>query len=244
MRVAKLVSKIIQSYLAETQQDQKDNASDSDDQLDLSSMLKQYKSNIKFVQKEISEPRIKVSSLIEKASGADAKSESSIQHLVQLRKLVSLENLILNLCLVSLVPQGAQDQKLVVETLEDIEEVKACYQDLGLIMVSENSNKKRKESADKKEAQLEAESNLMDFLISMLTKPQSFLREVANTCFQHFSTSCIDGNSLERLLAIVATPNKEAGVFMDGEQAEGEESDQEIGDLEEIGGEDFSEESD
>ena len=61
---------------------------------------------------------------------------------------------------------------------------------------------------------------LVDFLTSMLTKPQSFLREVANTCFKHFSPSFLDEDSLTRLLAIISTPNEAAGDFMDGEAEE------------------------
>lgn len=81
----------------------------------------------------------------------------------------------------------------------------------------------------------------MDFLISMLTKPQSFLREVANTCFQHFSTNCLDDNGLERLLAIVATPNNEAGNFMDGEHQNGiDEDDGELAEIEGESSDDYS----
>ena len=52
--------------------------------------------------------------------------------------------------MVSLSPQGVQDQRIVVETLEDIEELKGCYGDLGLTTVSENptSKKQRKASSD------------------------------------------------------------------------------------------------
>jgi hypothetical protein len=96
-------------------------------------------------------------------------------------------------------------------------------------------------SAEAEGAQKEAESVLIDFLTSMLTKPQSFLREVANTCFKCFSATTLDQSGLERLLAIVATPNKEAGEFMDGEQA-GE--DEEDGEIEEIGTSEDEEDSD
>ena len=72
---------------------------------------------------------------------------------------------------------------------------------------------------------------LIDFLTSMLTKPQSFLREVANQCFKQFAL-CVDEQGLARLLGIVATPNQEAGEFMDGED-QGEE-DEEEGEGEEV----------
>ena len=52
--------------------------------------------------------------------------------LCQLRKLMSLENLMLTLCLVILVPEGKTDRTSFIETLEDLEELKECYQNLGL----------------------------------------------------------------------------------------------------------------
>ena len=55
----------------------------------------------------------------------------------------------------------------------------------------------------------------MDFLTSLLTKPQSFLRDVANYCFKQFCTESLDDDTLNRLLKIVSTKNQEAGEFMD-----------------------------
>jgi len=80
----------------------------------------------------------------------------------------------------------------------------------------------------------------MDLLTSMLAQPQSFLRESANNCFKHFCTTCLDNDSLARLLGIVSTPNQEADAFMNGEDAE--KDDDEEGDEEE--GEEISEGSD
>lgn len=81
----------------------------------------------------------------------------------------------------------------------------------------------------------------MDLLTSMLAQPQSFLRESANNCFKHFCTTCLDNDSLSRLLGIVSTPNQEADAFMNGEDA-GKEDDDEEGDEED--GEEISEGSD
>ncbi len=63
----------------------------------------------------------------------------------------------------------------------------------------------------------------MDFLTSMLTKPQAFLREVANHCFKNFCVKSLDSDSLVRLLTIVSTPNLQAGEFMQGGQENMEE---------------------
>lgn len=71
-----------------------------------------------------------------------------------------------------------------METLEDIEELKECYSNLGLQKVKENTHKKAKRNSEDETNKKEAQSVLIDFLTSMLTKPQSFLREVANSCFK------------------------------------------------------------
>ena len=68
----------------------------------------------------------------------------------------------------------------------------------------------------------------------MLTKPQTFLRDVANQCFSQFCTEKIPAESLERLLQIVSTPNKQAGEFMMGEAEEKEAAEEDEGDAEEI----------
>ena len=64
---------------------------------------------------------------------------------------------------------------------------------------------------------------LVDFLTSMLTKPQAFLREVANLCFKNFCVQALNSDDLSRLLTIVSTPNHEAGEFMEGAKDEDED---------------------
>jgi hypothetical protein len=59
---------------------------------------------------------------------------------------------------------------------------------------------------------------LVDFLTSLLAKPQSYLREVANMCFKNFCVDAIEHTNLARLLEIISAPNKEAGDFMEGPQ--------------------------
>ena len=154
-----------------------------------------------------------------------------------LRKLITLENLFLNLSLISLTPEGTQDRKVVVETLEDIEELKECFVNLGLDKVP--SLKKAKTGADFDEAK----SILIDFLTSMLAKPQSFLRDVANNCFKQFAPEFLDEEALGRLITIVATPNQEADGFMHGEAEDESSSDLESG-SEVMAGEESSDLSD
>mgnify|MGYP006117906155 CR=1 FL=1 len=65
----------------------------------------------------------------------------------------------------------------------------------------------------------------------MLTKPQSFLREVANTCFKFFCVDCVNDANLMSLLTIVSTANAEADDIMDadgkGQEDDGEEEGEE-----------------
>ena len=139
-----------------------------------------------------------------------------------------------------LVPQALNDQNTVVETLEDIEELKECFSNLGIDRIQ--TNKKAKKTEEEEPAAKEAQSVLIDFLTSMLTKPQSFLREVANTCFKHFCVQCVDESNLWRLLGIVGTANKEADDFMIGD--EGPENDEEeYGEEDELEDEGSSEDS-
>ena len=64
-------------------------------------------------------------------------------------------------------------------------------------------------------------------------------------CFKHFCVDCVDDSNIARLLAIVGTPDKEAGEFMDGAQDAGaEEEDPEDFEEEDEPDEDSSEDSD
>ena len=82
---------------------------------------------------------------------------------------------------------------------------------------------------------------MTDFLISLLTKPQSFLRDIANFTFKQFCTE-VSSKALANLIDIVQTPNVDANKML---FAEGDDNDEEgvaSGDDEEGGSE--SEESD
>ena len=67
-----------------------------------------------------------------------------------------MESLFLNLCLITLVPQITGDKQVVIETLEDIEELKECYTNLGIDKVPESSAKKAKKSSEDMSAKKEA----------------------------------------------------------------------------------------
>jgi hypothetical protein len=82
------------------------------------------------------------------------------------------------------------------------------------IGVVSSSSKVKKLNEEQKKEQDEAKGVLIDLLTSMLAKPQSFLREVANTCFKFFCVDCINESNLMSLLNIVSTANAEAGDIM------------------------------
>ena len=135
MRINKLVNKVV-SETAEGQPVE-------NDKLDMSSMSKIHKKNIKFAEKTIEAMRIEVE---EKLAATEDKEMTMKLRDIQ-RKLVAFEYLFLNINLLVLVPNT--DQKIVTETLEDIEELKECFNNLGL---SSSPNKKRKNSENTSEA--------------------------------------------------------------------------------------------
>lgn len=234
MRVNKLVNQIVKDQ-AEQQEAEKEVV----DEIDMASLCKQHKKSIKFAQTNMESVREEISQKIEKLDSVKDK-EVLAKLTDQLRKLIAFESMFLNLNLLVLFPQKESEKKSLLNTLEDIEELKECFSNLGLTTVS-TSNKKQKKDNDDKAVQSEAKTVLMDLLTSMLAQPQSFLRESANNCFKHFCTTCLDNDSLSRLLGIVSTPNQEADAFMNGEDAEKETED---GDEDEEEGEEISEGSD
>uniref|UniRef100_A0A7S3FXQ0 Uncharacterized protein n=1 Tax=Strombidium rassoulzadegani TaxID=1082188 RepID=A0A7S3FXQ0_9SPIT len=175
-------------------------------------------------------------------STLDAKAQLE-QHLKlkhMLKQIQAFEQLFLNLALLLLVPSNLSVQsnsKLQTEiamVLEDLQELKELFPDLAISAeearkVAKSSSKKVKVceggAGDSKQQVMTA---LVDFLTSMLTKPHSFLREIANQCFKQFSSEDLPRASLERLLLIVSTPNNKAGEFMEGqEEAQAEEGEEE-----------------
>jgi len=75
----------------------------------------------------------------------DKDKEMIIKHKAQLRQLTAIETLFLNLTLLVLVPQALSDQSTVVETLEDIEELKECFSNLGIDKVQTGKKVKKTE---------------------------------------------------------------------------------------------------
>ena len=140
MRVNKLVNQIVKDQAE--QQEKVD-----DKEIDMSSLCKQHKKSIKFAQTNMESVREELSQKIEKLDSV--KDKEVLSKLTdQLRKLIAFESLFLNLNLLVLFPQNDTEKKQLLETLEDIEELKECFSNLGLSTVS-TSNKKQKKDDDK-----------------------------------------------------------------------------------------------
>lgn len=75
----------------------------------------------------------------------------------------------------------------------------------------------------------EALNVLFDFLIALLTKPQSFLRDVANFTFKQFCSE-ISPKALVNMIEIVHTPNVDANKMLFDEEDMDESSEEEESD--------------
>ena len=145
MRVNKLVNQIVKD-----QAEQQDTQKEITEEIDMASLCKQHKKSIKFAQSNMESVREEISKKIEKLDSVKDK-EMLAKLTDQLRKLIAFESMFLNINLLVLFPQKDSEKKQLLNTLEDIEELKECFQNLGLSTVS-TSNKKQKKGDDDKAA--------------------------------------------------------------------------------------------
>lgn len=98
--------------------------------MDLESLCKMQKKNIKYAEKNMQAVREEIEQAI--SGWDDSKNkEQIIKAKTQLRKLASFESLLLNINLLILIPQNLEtDQKNLIDTLEDIEELKQCFENM------------------------------------------------------------------------------------------------------------------
>ncbi len=131
------------------------------------------------------------------------------------------------------------------EIQDNIEELQICYLKLGLQNSGESTKRQKKDkkpSTPKTADYNEALSVLTDFLVGLLAKPQSFLRDVANFTFKQFCTE-VPAETLGNLLKIVLTPNVEAGIMLYGENDEDKKEEGDDGESDEDDSEDDDDES-
>lgn len=148
-RVNKLICKIVKEEAGQNEQkDGEDNEEEAE--IDIGSLCGLVKKNSKYVQKEITDYRLKVEELIKQ------KDESSDKQLVMRlkqhsRRLIALEMLFLTLCPLVLIPEARKDKQVISETLEELEELKECYGNLGMQDISSltSTKKAKKGESDK-----------------------------------------------------------------------------------------------
>lgn len=125
-RANKLIYKIVKE---EGEEGGDDNA--EEDQFDIAGLCKLHKRNTKFVEKEVTAARLAVSAKLSKLKDDDNK-EWVLRLKEQVRRLITMETLFLTLCPLVLIPQAGKDSELIASTLEELEELKECYSNLGL----------------------------------------------------------------------------------------------------------------
>ncbi|CDW85691.1 dna polymerase v-like [Stylonychia lemnae] len=159
----------------------------------------------KFIKEQVSSKRLQLQKQIKK------NDEASIKAKAQFKKLIAFEMLFQNLSLLVLIPG---EKQVADETKQDIEEMKVVFQKLKITEdTQQNGNKRHKKDSKIDTQQSEALQVLIDFLISLLTKQQSFLREIANFAFKQFCTQ-ITQASLMNMMEIITTPNIEANKML------------------------------
>jgi hypothetical protein len=177
-------------------------------------MTKKHTEVLEFIKENVSKHRQRAMKVSEDESKPE---EVRLREKVHYKRVLAFELLLNNLALLLMIPE------MFEEVCENIEEIQICFVKLGLANSEEAEGKRSKKkgttSTLNKEERDEALSVLTDFLISLLTKPQSFLRDVANFTFKQFCTE-VPAASLQNLLKIVQTPNIEANQMLFGEDDE------------------------
>lgn len=128
------------------------------------------------------------------------------------KKVVGLEILVYALALFS--PVTPEEAK------EDLTEIQLSYEKIDLNQeIKEAQSGKRMKIVEEDVGEKEqAYQILFDFLISLLTRQNSTLREITNFTFKAFCSEINEG-SLTNILSILNTPNSEANkILITGEE--------------------------
>lgn len=177
------------------------------------SIAKQHKKVLKFVKKEVTAKRV---ALFEQAE-SEKSDERKIKLTVEAKRALALEKMILCFALVMCLPEDVQQMS---DTLTQLEELMECFRHLHLGDVPGRKQPMKSEAAEERKEALRV---LFDFLISLLAKANSFLREIANYVFKQFCSE-LDEESLDQLLKVISTPNeKVAEMFEEGSDDYGSE---------------------
>lgn len=193
---------------------------------------------LKFVKETVTSARLAT----QKKVKASTSEEHKLREKQTFKRLLAFELLFNNLALLLLVPE------MLEEVEDNIEELKICFQKLDLTAENSGKRSKTKSAAAANPEKAEALEVLVDFLVSLLTKPQSFLRDIANFTFKQFCT-LVSPKALVNLVEIVQTPNADATKMLFDEDEiekddEEEDDDEEDDDDEDDDDDDDSEDSD
>lgn len=142
-------------------------------------LTKQHKRLLKWVNEHVSKVRNDL------ASEDKNTDERALRQEIGFKRTLAIEKLLLSLTLVMCLPltdqSSTEDLEQMSVAAQEIEELKECYENMHL----EQSGKTKKAKTENNESQA-AFKVLFDLLLSLLTKQQGFLREMANYVFKQF----------------------------------------------------------
>lgn len=145
-RVNKLICKIVKEETGQTQAKAGED-NDEEAEIDIGSLCGLVKKNSKYVKKEITDYRLKVDELIQqKEASSDKQAVMRLKE--HSRRLIALEMLFLTLCPLVLIPEARKDKQAISETLEELEELKECYGNLGMQDISSLTSTKKAKKGD------------------------------------------------------------------------------------------------
>ena len=159
---------------------------------------------------EIKKSRKKIYNKIGNIKDSDQEKKEKCKAVF--KKVVGLEILVYALALFS--PVTPEEAK------EDLTEIQLSYEKIDLNQeIKEAQSGKRMKIVEEDVGEKEqAYQILFDFLISLLTRQNSTLREITNFTFKAFCSE-INQGSLTNILSILNTPNSEANkILITGEE--------------------------
>lgn len=185
-------------------------------------LAKQHSRLLKWIHKNVSVVRSELISRSQKLAKKET-SEASLKVEVASKRALAVEKLLLSLTMVMCLPNQTETEanlENMSQMMQEVEELKECFGNLNLASALESGKKSKKSEAG--EDQKEAFKILFDLLLSMLTNPYSFLRDMANYVFKSFCTE-LDEETLKKMINIVSTSNAEAAAdFMEEAESDGE----------------------
>lgn len=198
-------------------------------------LTKQHKRLLKWVKENVSNVRSDL------ASEEKKTDEKALRKEIGFKRTLAIEKLLLSLLLVMCLPMNdessTEDLEQMSAAAQEIEELKECYENMNL-----DQSGKSKKAKTQDVGNPEAFRVLFDLLLSLLTKQQGFLREMANYVFKQFCAE-MDQETLGQMIKIVSTSNEKAADIMQENESEdsgAEEGEEEMSEDESMESDDWS----